>query len=273
MKTSDNLSNTKPCFVFREPRTAGELADLLRLRYRVFSGCRLAPLVRRNANRIDLDAWDRRSSHFGLYRVDLTADVAVGYIRVAEGRETPFSTVVERIAEGCSLQSRISTPPARPYPLMSYFPDTDIIEALLECLRSRGEDLVEPSRLVMAPEYRTLRLSRFIIEASISVYFFQRRVAHAMGSCDSTKIRFYELFGFHRLPGSTVGDFLGIDEQSCCVFGSRRTVPEAVTSRLERMASALSETEEICLCPFDRSRFTRPTSVSREPARSVDRIA
>ena len=57
-------------FVFREARSTSELEALFRLRYKVYQNSRLHCFEPANEYGINLDCYDLRARHFGLYMND-----------------------------------------------------------------------------------------------------------------------------------------------------------------------------------------------------------
>jgi len=71
-------------FVFRQAQSVDELRALLKLRYKVYRESRLQQFVPENECGIDLDGYDLRSRHFGLFKNN---SHPIGYMRVVEDND------------------------------------------------------------------------------------------------------------------------------------------------------------------------------------------
>ena len=249
-------SSAQSHFVFREAESADELEQLLRLRYRVYRECKLARFVEPSAYEIDLDCYDFRSSHFGLFKVSGDGEMPVGYLRVAEDGVDRHSDWVAEVAEHYpGLAEKVAQTPAKPFPLMNYFPDADLLQETYTYVKEWGERLVEPCRLALDASHRSVRLGKHIVESAIVVYFFARQIEHAVMCCDSATKHFYGIYGFRQLPGTYDGDFAGLGQKSTCVFGSADSVPGPARERLLEMTKAYKTTGRICCHPDNSHLF------------------
>lgn len=167
-------------YIFREVKTTEELKALLGLRYRSYRNSRLKGLVKWNHDEIDLDSWDFKSRHFGLFRVNNANDCPVGYMRVVTGHPS-FS--VKQIN---SLNSNmIQSEPKYPFPCMNYFPGADVlISNFLDSLKINGEGLTECTRFSIDAGQRSMYFSRFMIESILSVFYLGSESYNAVVACN-----------------------------------------------------------------------------------------
>lgn len=244
------IDNSNSYFVFRESKTADELHSLLKLRYRVFCRSPLTSFDQPNGRGIDLDCWDLRARHFGLFRTKDGTSEAVGYMRVVEAASTSSSDMVRSVARCYTgLLDEVDIQAPHPFPLMKYFPDHDLIGDRYNEILKKGERLVEPGRFALTESVRSRHLGKHMIESAIAVYFFALGFEHATMCCYSSQKPFYRRYGFEPLEGGSESDFAGINRKNCCVFGSVDTIPYRVERRLRQMAAKYMRTSKISYNP------------------------
>jgi N-acyl-L-homoserine lactone synthetase len=186
---------------FRKARSVDELESLLRLRYQVFSESRLADYVHPTDDGIDLDAFDLKSAHFGLFGG--REEEPVGYLRRVEGRRSEHASMIEEIvARHPGEHTQVLSDTGQPYPILSYHPDREAIR--LVCLQAemRGRKLAEVSRLSLHRGVRSLHTAVFMASSAIAAGFadgFEESVVILAVS----HIRFYERFGFRITAGTS----------------------------------------------------------------------
>ena len=243
-------------FVFREAANLDELLELFRLRYRVYRNSKLAKFVPENEHGIDLDCYDVRARHFGLFSVDSGTEQLIGYLRVVEDRKVSGQAdVFELVKQAPDLKGRLENKPSCPFPLMTYFPDADAFGELYRRIKDRGERLVEACRFALDKPFRSLRTAKHMVESAIAIYFFHYQFDHAVWCCDSSNKAFYRLYGFRPLDGSKDKDFARLGVSSCCVFGSAKGVPSPARERTMQMAKAYRDTGRICYFPSTPYQF------------------
>jgi len=71
-------------YCFREARNVEELYALLKLRYEEYRNSRLAGFCPENEYGLDIDEFDLRSRHFGLFQQSADGEKAIGYMRVVQ---------------------------------------------------------------------------------------------------------------------------------------------------------------------------------------------
>ena len=247
-------------YVFREAANTDELLELFHLRYQVYRHSKLARFIPENEYGIDLDCYDLRAGHFGLFRVEEGIEHPMGYLRVAEDREVTGQTdVMELVNQFPNLTFKLEGTPPQAFPLMTYFSDVDAVKEVYGKIKERGERLVEACRFALEEYSRSLRLAKHMVESAIAIYFFHYQFEHAMWCCDSSNKAFYRLYGFRPLAGIKEEDFAGIGASSCCVFGSAVGVPSPDRGRLMQMAKVYGEEGRICYFPYDPNQFCEET--------------
>jgi ribosomal protein S18 acetylase RimI-like enzyme len=257
-------------FVFREAANAGELLELFQLRYQVYRNSKLARFIPESEYGINLDCYDARSRHFGLFCVQDGAEHVVGYLRVAEDQEVTGGTDVFELAKQFpGLASQLKEMPPHPFPLMTYFPDADALTKIYNEIKVSGEHLVEACRFALDPHFRSLRLAKHMVESAIAIYFFFYNCEHAVWCCDSSNKTFYRLYGFRPLGRTKEEDFAGIGVSSCCVFGSATSVPNTVRERLTQTAQSYQQTGRICYHLSEPGKFHDSVCVNTVEKRGV----
>jgi hypothetical protein len=226
-------------FVLREARNSAELEALFRLRYDAYRGNGLAPLVPQNEYGLDIDCYDFRARHFGLFRASPTGDIPVGSLRVIEDRVVCGPADVGAILLRAPALRRLAEgTPEQPFPVMTYLPGAEALRALYSRLKAAGEKMVELGRFAMITDRGSLRLARHMVEATTAVLAFCYGIGHAVWCCDASNKAFYGLYGFRPLSGATEGDFLGLGVKSSCLYATESQIPIDTKRRLLEMARA-----------------------------------
>jgi len=80
-------------YTFREITEKDELEKFFKMRYSIYSNCRMNGFVKCNEHSIDIDAYDVHSRHYAL----TCENVNAGYLRVVLPREEMFQDQVLEI--------------------------------------------------------------------------------------------------------------------------------------------------------------------------------
>lgn len=229
-------------FVFREIETVQELEELLALRYRVYMDHHVRHFITENTQQIDLDRYDLFARHYGLFRNNTEP---AGYIRVASDETSPQSELIQvllrkypKLKAGNISQTR------SPLPMMAYHPDAANISKVYSELRMAQKKVVEPGRLVISPDYQSLKLIQHIVKSAIAVYFIYFKIQHAWLVCAAHHRRIYEHFGF-RIMDDT-GECDGFEVPYFALASSPSQVPAPLQERLIEMADEYRNTGKIC---------------------------
>lgn len=264
-------------FCYREAHSEKELEELLRLRYQVYRNSRLAGFCPENAWGIDLDAWDARSLHFGLFRCDGSTEEPVGYMRVIQEGETHQAGYIRSIAwrKSAEMLETVANPPEVPFPAMSYFPGAMekfgpmLAEASLE-----GKKYGEASRLVLREDCSGLKLTLSLIEYAIAINFIENGFHRSVLTCSQLHSRIYNHYGWQQVEGTKTEEIVrGEDRVPRNLMVMRwedflQNAPVEIRHRVKRMALAYRETGRIHYYPdqpnyyYPPAYFThhRPTS-------------
>jgi len=244
--TTTNQISAETWFVYREARTVDELEALLRLSNRVYSGCRLARFVHQTEYGFELDAYDFRARHFGVFELSGGTEKSVGYLRVVEDRDLSEQPTLRGLGTKYpELFAQTSRTVNRPFPVMNYSPDSERLGRLYTQMLANGERAVEPTRMSLDPNCRKLSLARFLFECSNAIYFYVLGFDYAIACVDSSKKSFYRIYKWEYLPGTVEGDFAGLGVSSTVLLGSAAGMPRVPLARLTRMAKQYKATGHI----------------------------
>ncbi len=198
-KSESRATATKPAEVhyeFREVTDTAGLEQLFRLRYRCFRGSKLAGLIANNDSELDIDSYDLRSRHFGLFECTGSGERLVGNHRHVYDCEQPAAEAIRAlVAKQPELRDRVLAVPEHPYPVLSYWPDKEPIYALHREACARGETLIEASRLALDPSVESLAVVNFMFEATVASYQALGGT-RALTVINSNRKRYYSRYGF-----------------------------------------------------------------------------
>jgi hypothetical protein len=192
-------------YVFRELTSPTDLRTSFALRYAVYSKtpglCTLTSLDPRS--RLDVDAFDRFSRHFGMFEESTNNKRLLGCARVAGLEPGPYVEAArEALAEAPCALRKLEHEPACLLPATSYSAVRGHLLTLIDRCRGLGESVVEAGRFVFLPEVRTLGrryslwLARDFVAAVTAQFFLLDRVSNALINCSGHHRHFYSPFGF-----------------------------------------------------------------------------
>ena len=228
-------------YTFREITEKDELEKFFRLRYNVYSDCRCQSLLKKNGHPIDIDFYDVHSRHYALTYENINA----GYFRVVMPKEELTQNSIIEIAEKHNAfndYEKYLTGGYAPFPFLSYKEVPAGYWDYFNNLQSKNKKLAEASRLVLQPEFRTIRTSRFLIECAIVLYIIiciGRK--QAVLSCNVRHKTFYEYYGFKPIGKENGFSVYGYDS----VAMSMSFLPEHFKSKFEEMTAEFKLTGKI----------------------------
>ncbi|MFH1118895.1 MAG: hypothetical protein V1775_03675 [Bacteroidota bacterium] len=234
-------------FTFREITEKAELEKAFRMRYKVYSKCRMQSFLKKNDYSIDIDHYDVHSRHYSL---DCN-DTNIGYLRVVLPKNEISQDSVLELAAKYELfddyQSYLTSDVA-PYPFLKYKGVPSGYWNFYKNLILRNEKLAEASRLVLDPEYRTIRSSKFLIECAIVLYFLIcDGIKHALISCFADHAAFYHHYGFEEIEKCNGYKLPGIDKAPSFLTLSLSSIPVRNKSRFQNMANEFRTTGKIAM--------------------------
>ena len=239
--------SSEPHFVFREVQTADELLELFRLRYQTYRHSRLRELCCENDEGIDVDTFDSRSRHFGLWQHDATRERLTGGIRVVTTHATGVDKLMNELAGHSLLIGRVlKKRPSAPLPLLTYEAVATKVSGLFGAWRDEGEQIVEVTRFCLAHEFRGTGLVQLLVEATLSIGFYCHWcVNRALISCSNSQSSYYSRYGF-QVISDALGhrwDVHGVP--GCTLAASPADVPIDKRPALRKMARSFEITGTI----------------------------
>lgn len=234
-------------YTFKEITDQQELEQFFRLRYAVYSQSANKIFLKENEHRIDIDYYDIHSRHYCL----MQGNDKAGYLRVVLPKEELTNENVMRIGEHYSLlewEAYIQQNETAPFPFLSYNGVPKSHWDYYNDLLTRNEKLAEASRLILHPDFRTIRTSKFLVECAIALYILvcigQK---HAIINCDVEHSLFYEHYGFKTIDGNGGYAVNGLNKISLAlaISLSFSSVPRQYHERIESMAKEYRTTGKI----------------------------
>ncbi|MFN0157507.1 MAG: N-acyl amino acid synthase FeeM domain-containing protein [Bacteroidota bacterium] len=247
-------------YTFRQPNSISELRALLELRYRVYRESRLQNFIADNPLGLDLDCYDLKSMHFGLFRCVYGMEIPVGYMRLVTDRvqSSAYDIMSISSADGTVLENVLQTPDA-PFPVMTYAPAVDRVNEMYHELLNKGESIVEPGRFALDESARGRLIAKQMVAATFAVTI-ANGIDSAILSCTLLHSRTYKQFGFNNFPGTEefYCDQAGENALLLLLLGVRASLPESERGKVMKMAKAYAETGCIFLDPSQPNQFTQP---------------
>lgn len=155
-------------FTFKEITTREALETAFRLRYDVYLNSPNKVVITENSMGLDIDCYDEHSKHYCL----MNNEDQAGYFRIVFPAQHFTNEIVHSITNqvhGRAINEKTQQKEKAPYPFLSYkeIPESyrNYFYALAECSK-----VIECSRLIVAPKYRTVRSSFFLTEAALALY-------------------------------------------------------------------------------------------------------
>jgi hypothetical protein len=150
--------------VCREPYNTAELKSLLALRYQVYRKTYGNALIKSNAHRFDLDVFDARSIHVGLFDYTESHHKPIGYVRLVTEGVTPNTFLVEKLAQHYPIFTDVAqqTPPLS-LPGFKYFDATEQ-HNLTRQFKTHYASTYETCRFCLRPDFQHTGAARFAVE-------------------------------------------------------------------------------------------------------------
>ncbi|HQU72032.1 MAG TPA: hypothetical protein PKV71_17030 [Calditrichia bacterium] len=247
----------KPYFYFSEVQSAGQLRQLFKLRYRTYQSSRLRGFLEENKHEMDLDGYDLRSRHFGLFEAGEGAADPVGHLRVIQDHDGPNRERVLRVARETGFDpAMLEQAPSEPFPLILFHKDDRVLQHLYRGCRERGASLVEASRLCIAAPVASPELMAFVMHSAMAIYLLVLGCDYAMMACSPNHTPFYRIAGWRKFPNVPPFDIHGVRLIPMMITRTQIAAPLAPT--VELMAQAYRETGRICFYPHSRGHFLPP---------------
>lgn len=219
-------------YTFREIRNPHELTNLFRLRYKVYRNSRLAGFVQPNKDELDIDAYDLQSRHYGVFVEIAGKQELVGGLRLIEPNLVLSS---KKAIEKNELLSRYFTGLFKTdgdLPILCYLKKKER-QNLVKVIEKGQNAISEGSRLVVAPEYQSLRLAYFIILNAIAICLYMRNNEIAVLGCNSNHAKIYESLGFLHLTNYRIN----VNNNSASIFYVKKeNIPPSKINYIKQLA-------------------------------------
>lgn len=186
-------------YYFREIQDPQEMLEWLRLRYTVYNSTRCAGFITANEQEIDLDLYDLRSHHYGLFVEEADQQKLIGGLRIIHNK--PVLATIRLLREMGVLDQQELNTENTVLPILSYFKDDESVD--FNDLMNGVPVATEGSRLVLNKEYQSLRLAKFIISNAIIMHLNIKKDWVAFVSCNPLHARLYHSFGFENVCSQT----------------------------------------------------------------------
>lgn len=186
-------------YYFRELQDQQEMLNWLRLRYTIYNSTRCAGFLKTNEEEIDVDHYDLKSRHYGLFVEEADEQKLIGGLRIIQNK--PVLSSIRMLKEMGILDQQEVVKEKAVLPIMSYFEDQN--NANFGTLLKASPVATEGSRLVLNKDYQSLRLAKFIISNAIIMHLLLEEDWTAFVSCNPLHARLYHSFGFKDVCSQT----------------------------------------------------------------------
>jgi hypothetical protein len=243
-------------FEYREPESYEELQALLRLRYNVYQESRFQDFASKFDDAgIELDSYDVRAHHYGLFELSNGSSRPVGYIRMVGNTARRWSNEILSLAKkNASLAEQVCTIQHHPLPLMKYFPDAEVVREYHRNACMKGKSIEEAGRLSLDKSVRSMTVSWHMVAFSFAMQMV-RGVDETIVTCIPRHTAFYTQFGFERLAGTSDHYCPETKATFSCLRTSNRRPPETIQEQLEKMIEAYHATGRICFNPAQHGNY------------------
>ncbi|MBC8047946.1 MAG: GNAT family N-acetyltransferase [Fimbriimonadaceae bacterium] len=227
----------KNTYVFKEIKHSGELKRFLHLRYETYLRSANSHFIKTNEHHLDMNIFDVYSKHYAL----MCGDDCVGYMRVIFPKDDYQNKEILIMGQRHGLINDEDDEHA-PYPFLSYegVPKSHW-DFYNESLRLK-QKVIEGSRLIVLPEYRSIRIVKFLFECSVALHKPESNSFNCIVNCCPNHCRFYQHYGFN-LIGNETYFVNNIPKASL----SLPKTPQFLNPKFDEMATEFNETQKIKL--------------------------
>lgn len=241
-------------YSFREVTGMKELEPLLRLRYKVFKKeATTDDLFPENELELDLDFYDLRSRHFGVYHVENGWGMPVGYQRLILEDETAIAPALRRWAYGKpALMKRLSLSEKKaPLYLMTLNSSGAMWRYYFE-KKEWGASFAEASRVCILENHRSFGLTKAIFYSNMALVLWVFNIDIGITSCTAKLSVIHRRLGLKVIEGCNY-DKHGVECSVLDVWKSDFNPHQY--AELERMAEAYSVQDCICYHPEEPENY------------------
>ncbi|MBC7849913.1 MAG: hypothetical protein H7Y31_09255 [Chitinophagaceae bacterium] len=188
-------------YVLQEIESEDELEQFLRLRYEVFFNSDAEMFISENDQQIDLNYYDHRSHHYGLYHSFDGVKKRIGYFRIVVDKRTMADQWVANISRRVGLRHLAGFRPRSTLPCFNAYPDANLEEKFYSRKEIFG-NVGEASRLMIATNERSLKLSLQLLKMALAIGVMY--VEHAFVGCFQEHSKAYSRLGFEQMSGTSL---------------------------------------------------------------------
>jgi predicted GNAT family N-acyltransferase len=193
----------KRIYTFSEVTNKEDLEKCFQMRYLIYAESASKVRLNQTSIKIDINVFDVHAKHYCL-RKD---DEMVGYLRLVLPNDELVNEDVLEIGDSYALLSKteyVRQQQTAPYPFLSYHQVPQGHWNYYTDIRTKGEQLIEASRLILHPEHRGLNVSRFLVECALVLYIENcSDNRHAIIDCFTNHSTFYKSYGFSNITGES----------------------------------------------------------------------
>lgn len=259
------MVSLKKYYVFREADKREELEALLNLRFRGYLQSRCASLLDEDIQELDLDAYDLRAIHLGLFEYGGRKPKPVGYLRIILDRISDKAPVIRKIAaKHPGLTAKLEQKTKAVFPLMAQCDENGGISQFYQKARAQGKTVAELSRFVFDPAIRSMGFTRFFTESAIIASLFTYGVDYNILACTVRHSSYYQRFGFK-----------AVEEGVCYAYGqfdasvlmcSAAAIPEKLKAKAINMQKTYELTGGLSYFPIERGKTVTSVQKARVAA-------
>ena len=254
---SDHLTQTGADrhILWRALTEPDDLYRHLQLRYEVYADHPyLRNVLPADTDGVDVDEYDARSWHFGLFVIDGVGREMVGTHRHVPAQPAPLQEVFVRLAERLGLSRYVQQAPAHSIPTLGYWPEPQPLQAFVNQALDASEHLTETTRATVTERaHRVLggpEAFMHLMESATAQSSLVRRDDIVMTTCAPTHAAAYRrLLGMRLVPGTQGIPVPGLGEGTHYVlYGRAESLPAPMRRRCESLATRIARTGAACRC-------------------------
>ena len=170
LTTLQKTPHNEGVYIFREAASQTELEQLLRIRYQSFLRGEWRKMTRQNQHGIDLDAFDTRATHVGLFLLEKGIEKPIGYLRFVGEEESKQANWIKSILLKYRDLNIKKTSIRFPFQSRSKFnADGEAhFNAFLKSQQNANRKVIEVSRISILENYMSCSLGMMFINLAFA---------------------------------------------------------------------------------------------------------
>lgn len=183
-------------YKFRELESKNELFNFLKLRYNEYISSSKSNFLKPNEHCIDLEAFDIHATHYGIF----SEQKPIGYLRFVFHKNECYNHKIFEIGRSYELFTKDINDKINyfEFPFISYSSiPTYVTEYYKDCIYKKIK-LVEPSRLIVFNDNKSIKITNFLMECSLAYYhaYYKNNNRTVVVNCDVSHKKYYSRYGF-----------------------------------------------------------------------------